>query len=216
VIRGFLNFNNDGVGMEEQDSYYDRGRDVLKRSAVECPDPHTRRYAILLLSREKDPDLLPVFVSGMHDEDKGVREQSARAMAELGDPAVTPLMDLIQDKEWRVRYRAAEALGMMAYGPGTPALIRALHDEKDHVRYMAAKSLGLIADPGSLEPLIERLNDENEFVRRMAAISLAKIGLPRARSAITMAMEKERNPEVRKAMSQALAGEPVPGPELGD
>jgi HEAT repeat protein len=202
--------------MEESDSYYDRGREVLKRSAVECPDPHTRRYAILLLSREKDPDLLPVYVAGLKDGDKGVREQSARALADIGDPASAVLMDLIRDKEWRVRYRAAEAFGLMAASPGTPVLIKVLHDEKDHVRYMAAKSLGLIGDPASLEPLIERLSDDNEFVRRIAAVSLAKIGLPRARSAITMAMEKERDPEVREAMSLALAGVTLSGPELED
>jgi HEAT repeat protein len=202
--------------MEELDSYYDRGREVLKRSAIECPDPHARRYSILLLSRDKDPDLLPVYVAGLKDEDKGVREQAARALAELGSPAAAPLMDLIQDKEWRVRYRAAEALGLMGYGPGTQALIGALQDEKDHVRYMAAKSLGLIGDPASLEPLIERLSDDNEFVRRIAAVSLAKIGLPRARSAIAMAMEKERDPEVREAMSLALAGVTLSGPELED
>jgi HEAT repeat protein len=202
--------------MEESDSYYDRGREVLKRSAVECPDPHTRRYAILLLSREKDPDLLPVYVTGLKDGDKGVREQSARALAEIGGPASAALTDLIRDKEWRVRYRAAEAFGLMAASPGTPVLIKVLHDEKDHVRYMAAKSLGLIGDPASLEPLIERLSDDNKFVRRIAAVSLAKIGLPRARSAITMAMEKERDPEVREAMSLALAGVILSGPEPGD
>lgn len=202
--------------MEESDSFYDRGRDVLKRSAVECPDPHARRYAILLLSREKDPDLLPVFVAGLKDGNKGVREQAARAMAELGDPAVEPLMDLLKDKEWRVRYRAAEAFGLMGYSPGTPVLIEALKDDKDHVRYMAAKALGLIGDPASLEPLIERLGDDNPFVRRIAAVSLSKIGLPRARSAITMAMEKEKDPEVREAMSLALAGVMLSGPELDD
>jgi HEAT repeat protein len=202
--------------MEEFASDYDRGREVLKRSATECPDPHARRYSILLLSREKDPDLLPVYVAALKDENKGVREQAARALAELGEPAAAPLMDLIRDKEWRVRYRAAEALGLMGYSPGTAVLVRALKDKKDHVRYMAAKSLGLIGGPASLEPLIERLSDDNEFVRRIAAVSLAKIGLPRARSAVTMAMEKEMNPEVREAMSLALAGVTLSGPELDD
>ncbi|MBP1929359.1 HEAT repeat protein [Methanolinea mesophila] len=202
--------------MEEHASDYDRGRGVLVRSARECPDPHARRYSILLLSREKDPDLLPLFVAGMKDEDKGVREQAARALAEMGEPATAALLDLIRDKEWRVRYRSAEALGLMGYSPGDAALIEALHDPKDHVRYMAAKSLGLIGDPLALEPLIGRLEDENEFVRRIAAVSLAKIGLPRARSAVAMAMEKEKNPEVREAMALALAGFTLSGPELDD
>jgi HEAT repeat protein len=202
--------------MEEHSSDYDRGREVLIRSARECPDPHARRYSILLLSRDGDPDLLPVYVAGMKDEDKGVREQAARALAELGEPAAVALMDLIRDKEWRVRYRAAEAIGLMGYGPGNTALIEALKDPKDHVRYMAAKSLGIIGDPVSMEPLIERLHDDNEFVRRIAAVSLARIGLPRARSAVTMAMEKEKDPEVREAMSLALAGVTLSGPDLDD
>ena len=202
--------------MEESDSYYDRGREVLKRSAVECPDPHTRRYAILLLSREKDPDLLPVYVAGLKDGDKGVREQSARALAEIGNPASAALMDLIRDKEWRVRYRAAEAFGLMAASPGTPVLIKVLHDEKDHVRYMAAKSLGLIGDPASLEPLIERLSDDNEFVSQDSRSITGKNWSSENAIGDRHGNGERTGSRVGEAMSLALAGVTLSGPELED
>ena len=74
-----------------------------------------------------------------------------------------------------VRYRAAEALGLMKEKRAVGALILRLTDEKDHIRYMAAKSLGNLKDPAALESLKRCRDDENPYVRRMAEAADAMI-----------------------------------------
>ena len=74
----------------------------------------------------------------------------------------------MDDPDWKVRYRAAEALGITGSKKAVPFLINSLDDPKDHVRYMAAKALGTLGSGDAEKALIARLGDENEFVRRSA------------------------------------------------
>lgn len=99
---------------------------------------------------------------------------------------------LLSDGDWKVRYRAAEALGLLGDGEAyAPPLVAALDDEKDHVRYMAAKGLGLLGDSRAVGLLGRMRDDENEFVRRSAARSLGTIGGEDAVLALRKALEGE-------------------------
>jgi len=167
---------------------------MLEREARASPDPHVRGYSLYLLGAEKDASKKSLFLTALRDADKGVRGQAARALAGLCEEAVPDLLHLLEDKEWRIRYRAAEALGMSGSVNAAAGLIRALTDEKDHVRYMAAKSLGLMGVQSAITPLIASLSDKNEYVRRMAAHSLEKIGGEQAEI------------EIRRAVAEAPAG----------
>lgn len=168
--------------------------EMLEREARSSPDPHVRGYSLYLLGAEKDVSKKSLFLTMLRDPDKGVRGQAARALAGLGEEAVPDLLDLLKDKEWRIRYRAAEALGMSGSPNAAAALLQALTDEKDHVRYMAAKSLGIMGVRSAVAPLLARLSDENEYVRRMAAVSLEKIG------------GEEAEVGIRRALVEAPAG----------
>jgi HEAT repeat protein len=84
----------------------------------------------------------------------------------------------MDNHDWKIRYRAAEALGMIPGKSAVPALVNALEDEKDHVRYMAAKSLGKRRDGRAVAPLTACLKDENEYVRNAAAKALLMISGP--------------------------------------
>lgn len=150
--------------------------EMLEREASSSPDPHVRGYSLYLLGAEQDASKKSLFLTSLRDPDKRVRGQAARALAGLGEDAVPDLVSLLQNRDWRIRYRAAEALGMSGSTNAGAALIQALTDEKDHVRYMAAKSLGLLGVRSAVTPLIDRLSDENEYVRRMAEESLGMIG----------------------------------------
>ncbi|OPX68154.1 MAG: putative lyase [Methanoregulaceae archaeon PtaB.Bin056] len=177
---------------------------ILEREARSSPDPHVRGYSLYLLGAEKDVSKKSLFVTALRDPDKGVRGQAASALAGLGKEAVSDLLDLLKDKEWRIRYRAAEALGMIGSASAAAALIQALADEKDHVRYMAAKSLGLMGERSAVTPLIARLSDENEYVRRMAAISLEKIGGEEAAAGIRRALAEAKAGPAGDALREAL------------
>jgi len=152
---------------------------------------------------------LHTLISRLSDPDKGVRAEAMHGLVKIGEPAVPSCITLLRDDEWRVRYRAAEALGFIGDGEAYAPLTAALGDEKDHVRYMAAKGLGLLGDPRAVECLQGVQRDENEFVRRSAATSLGKIGGADALRALRLALEDEADSGVREVIIAVLrdAGE---------
>jgi len=185
----------------------DRTEELLIEQATCAVDPHVRRYSLYLLGKERDPRLKDLFLSALRDTDKGTRAQAMAALADLGDTVVPDLVSLLSDDDWKVRYRAAEALGKMRNRESVEPLIRALSDGKDHVRYMAAKTLGELGDQKAVPPLVERLDDENPHVRKAAVISLQKIGDASGMAAAERRLASEQSDMVREAMKSVLSGE---------
>ncbi len=184
-----------------------RIEELLVEQATSSVDPHVRRYSLYLLGRERDPHLKGLFLSALRDTDKGARAQAMAALADLGDTVVPDLISLLLDNDWKVRYRAAEALGKIRNRESVKALIEALSDEKDHVRYMAAKALGGTEDKGAVPPLIDRLGDGNMYVRKAAVLSLGKLGDTPGRAAVRKLLDSERTDMVCEAIRSVLSGE---------
>lgn len=181
-----------------------RSADILEKEASSSPDPLIRAYSVYLLAQEKDPLLKKLFLSAIRDRDKRVRAQAAAALSALGEDALEDLILLLNDEEWSVRYRAAEALGKIPSSRGADHLIRALTDGKDHVRYMAVKSLGALEERDAVPGIIQKLSDENECVRRMAVTTLGNIGGEDALPALVHALKVESSESVRDAIRIVL------------
>ncbi|MDV2482867.1 HEAT repeat domain-containing protein [Methanoculleus sp. Wushi-C6] len=154
-----------------------------------------------LTTNEQD---LQALLARIADPDKSVRAEAMRGLAALGTPAVPACTALLQNPDWRVRYRAAEALGLIRDAGAYAPLVAALGDGKDHVRYMASKGLGLLGDRGAVAHLAAMQRDSNEFVRRSAAGSLGKLGGEEAVSALAAALPGETVESVRQAILAAL------------
>ncbi len=157
-------------------------------------------------------DLEPLL-SRLADPDKAVRAEAMQGLVAIGRPAVPACIALLQNADWRVRYRAAEALGLIGDAAAYAPLTAALGDEKDHVRYMAAKGLGLLGDPGAVSHLAAVQRDSNEFVRRSAAGSLGRIGGEEAIRALRAALADETADGVREAILAALHDVETDGPK---
>jgi len=153
---------------------------------------------------ETGDDRLNLLLTRLSDPEKAVRAEAACGLAALGRPVVPACIALLQSGEWRVRYRAAEVLGLVGDGEAYTPLVIALNDGKDHVRYMAAKGLGLIGDRRAVVHLGGMQHDENEFVRRSAASSLGKIGGKEAIGLLRAALDVEEIDGVRAAIRAAL------------
>ena len=119
-----------------------------------------------------DPSYADIFIRSLYDPEKAVRSQAAMSLVGIGIPVIPKVIPLLNDKDCKVRYRAAEVLGLIKSRDAVRSLVESLSDKKDHVRYMAAKSLGLIGDPAALEPLMKCRFDENPHVKKMAAKSI--------------------------------------------
>lgn len=144
------------------------------------------------------------LLSRLSDPDKTVRAEATCGLAAAGRSAIPACIALLQNSDWKVRYRAAEVLGLIGDGEAYAPLTTALDDGKDHVRYMAAKGLGLLGDPRAVTRLGVMQRDENEFVRRSAASSLGKIGGGEAIGLLRAALGDEAADGVRAAIVAAL------------
>ena len=148
---------------------------MLAIETMEDNDALIRKHAIFLLGFSRNTEHINSLIKALKDPEKAVRNQAARALAEIGEPASERLIQSLDDPDWKVRYRSAEALGLMKHQGAIGPLVSLLHDEKDHVRYMAVKSLGLIGDPAAREPLLVVQTDENPYVRKAAKLVLSRL-----------------------------------------
>jgi HEAT repeat protein len=176
------NRDNPSTNSEPTDASLAQTMELLSFRALHDNDPMTRKHSVYLLGQVRDPRSIATCIQAMRDPEKAVRGQASMALAETGEPALERLLPLLHDPDWKVRYRAAEALGMMEDTRAVSALIGILSDDKDHVRYMAVKSLCRIGDMAAREPIIACQQDENPFVRRMAERAVATLGKERHES----------------------------------
>jgi HEAT repeat protein len=138
--------------------------------------------------------------------DKEIRARAMEALASAAPASLPVLTSLIEDEDWVVRYRAAEALGLAGDVRAVAALRAHLTDTKDHVRYMSVKSLGLLNAGVAAEEIAERLTcDENPYVRRMAVRTLAGMQPAEFADLFRRIREGEVDASVIAALDEALA-----------
>jgi HEAT repeat protein len=136
-------------------------------------------------------------------------EQAASALAEIGSPALAPLMRTLKHTSWTARRNAAWALGAIDDHRAVTALIGALKDNEATVREQVAWALGAIGDSAAVTALIEALKDEAAKVREQAAWALGAIGENAAVDGLVRAL-RDSDGQVREQAAWALGaiGEP--------
>lgn len=164
------------------------------------------------------------------ENSEGVNLQQSvfEALANLGQPAIDPLVACLQDKDVHVRQDAAEVLFRLHYLPsdnegkaaffilrkswdelvklGAPAvapLLDSLKDEDGDVRKGAAEALGQLNDKRAVEPLIACLQDDFSDVKQHAARALGLLGDKRAVGPLINTFKSESS-EVGLAAAEAL------------
>jgi HEAT repeat protein len=149
-------------------------------------------------------DQIADLITGFYHPDKEYRAESVQKIVQYGEEATPVLVNLLNHPDWKVRYRAAETLGVMRSKVTVLDLIPLCKDKKDHVRYMAAKALGNIRDARAVPILVHLLTDDHSYTRGIAATGLAVIGNTDGKSAIESALLLETDPSVREKMIQSL------------
>ena len=155
---------------------------------------------------------------------------SAKGLSLIGEPAVEPLIQALNDKNPSLRAMAAAVLGVIGDARAVEPLIQALKDEDEYVlwnanmalrsigepameplikdedcrvRQAVALALGVTGDARAVEPLTQALKDEDFRVRVAVASALEMIGDTRAVEPLTQTL-KDKNEDVRKAATAAL------------
>ncbi|MBE9542384.1 MAG: HEAT repeat domain-containing protein [Proteobacteria bacterium] len=171
-------------------------------------------------------------------ESAGAHER-IEALVRIGKPAVEPLIHALNDENWRIRSRVAEALGGIKDPRALVPLWKAVKNdeysyEAQHgwlpsdddywetfypVRAAAKNAREKVemlierGDAEVVEPLIHALNDEDSYLRLYATEALGKIKDVRAVEALIHALNDEES-YVRESAAETLIriGEPAVEP----
>ncbi len=138
------------------------------------PDPNKRLYAAYALGKIRDPAMVTPLVEILGEEDIGWL--AAKALANVGAPAVQPLLAALFSDKRTVRLYAAYALGEIADPRAGRGLLRMLEDPDPLVRQTAVEALAAIDDPGLIPAVSRLLPSPDPAIRRAALDTLGHLG----------------------------------------
>lgn len=178
-------------------------------------DWYRRREAATTLGEMGDERAIPHLIAALRDSEWNVREAAEDALAQIGSPAVEPLIKAL--REYQVRKFVIKILGkikdervldplfaqlrneefkeaatdaLVEVGqPAVERLTAVLNDKDKNVRKHAVIALGGIGVAECVDLLIEAANDEEWEVRLGAIAALDKIGDERGKPAIKALMK---------------------------
>jgi len=134
-------------------------------------------------------DSVAEHIAALKDHDWGIREESALALGECGDPrGVSPLIEMLKDSDRAVREAATSSLTTI----GEPAVLplgTCLQDPNFTIQEMAASILAAIGDNRVIDPLIGALLSPDWIVRMYAARALARIRAPEAVETLVLLLQ---------------------------
>jgi beta-lactamase regulating signal transducer with metallopeptidase domain len=137
-------------------------------------------------------------------------EEAAIALASMGNPALEPLTNALNDSNPSVRRNAAWAIGELTNMRGSeranavPTLISLLNDSDEWVRMASVRALGEIRDERAVEKLISALSDGAWRVRELGAWALGEMKEERAVQTLCKMLLEDSQAEARETAAGAL------------
>lgn len=159
-------------------------------------DPEIRENAAITLGKIKDERAIDPLIKLLTDEEWEVESAATSALVEIGEPAVEPLVFILQDKKGDVflRMKVIAVLAGIKDERAIQPMIRVLKEEPELQADLGYR-LGLVGEP-AVEPLIQLLDDDDPEVRVRAAEALGRLGDDRAVGALTDAL-RDKDETVR-------------------
>ncbi|MFH1382192.1 MAG: HEAT repeat domain-containing protein [Chloroflexota bacterium] len=100
--------------------------------------------------------LIRSLLARLSSDDGEVRQKVRRSLVVMGEVVIPHLIRRLTNRNVRVRWEAAKALGEIASPKAAPALVKALDDREFDIRWLAAEGL-ITMGVGGLEPLLRSL-----------------------------------------------------------
>jgi len=161
-------------------------------------DWYRRREAATTLGEMGDERAIPPLITALRDAEWNVREAAEDALAQIGSPAVEPLIKAL--REYQVRKFVIKILGKIKDERVLDPLFAQLRNEE--FKEAATDALVEVGQP-SVERLTAVLNDKDKNVRKHAVIALGDIGVAECVDLLIEAANDEEW-EVRLAAIAAL------------
>ena len=141
---------------------------------LNADDARIRCEAAATLGEIGDPAAVGPLVSVLADED--VAPVAADALVAIGEPAVAPVLELLEGGVGAARESAVEVLGRLGASEAVPAIVELVRAGEDHLHRKAVDALiGIGAS--AVDALIPLLGEEGDG-QGGAAAALAGIGEP--------------------------------------
>jgi HEAT repeat protein len=142
-----------------------------------------RIAAARALGTSPDARVVEPLIAALRDRDWRVQWRAADALAAFGEIAIEPLASLLTYKEREIRRSVGRALAGIEDDKVADILASALQDERPWVREAAADSLVKLGDRGV--PVLEMaLRSDNSNIRQLARVALRRIGTIRSQAAL--------------------------------
>ena len=161
-------------------------------------DWYRRREAAITLGEMGDERAIPHLIVALRDSEWNVREAAEDALAQIGSPAVEPLLKAL--REYQIRKFVIKILGRIKDERVLDPLFAQLRNEE--FKEAATDALVEVGQP-AVERLTAVLNDKDKNVRKHAVIALGDIGVTECVDLLIEATQDEEW-EVRLAAIASL------------
>ena len=178
--------------------------------SLEDPDKGIRELAADLLAQMKGNTASQLLISFLGHADIGTRNLAAEILVKIGDEAVQPLLDDIENEDYDIRKFIIDVLGLIRDTRAVEQVCRSLYDENANVacsaaealgeigskeavpaligcfeniedaRLQAVEALGKIGDPSSLDKLYAFANNDDPMIQYVILDAIGNIGLPKS------------------------------------
>ncbi|MDB5336063.1 MAG: repeat protein [Planctomycetaceae bacterium] len=172
------------VRQRAQFALAERGKEVvpqLLNIAKENASLFARLHAIWALgqTRGEQPEIATGLVPLLADGESEVRAQVAKVLGQQrwkqGDQK---LVELLVDPVPRVRYFAAQTLGLNHYSPAFPAIVKMIRENEDADPYLRHAGIIALKNLDDRAQLWELRNDKSSAVRLVALLVLRRMQDP--------------------------------------
>lgn len=144
-------------------------------SALLSEDWVVRMHASRAIGRLASTQAIDTLVLLLQDKVPAVRDEAMAALKAIGEQVVSPLLEGLKDKDWRVRLKTTETLGVLGSKLAVQPLLEIVKDDPDTaVRQDAIRALGNIGDSSATEYLLSVLDEPRLQIQAIEA--LGKIG----------------------------------------
>jgi HEAT repeat protein len=143
--------------------------------ALRDEDQDVRSAAAKALGDTRSKEAGDILISAFRDQHWLVRLNARNSMVEIGEPAIERLIEELKNRNPRVRWQAAWALGRIKSNRAVGPLTKAMGDTNRMVRDEAAVALVRIGSEKAAELLAEVSRQGTDHVRDQAAWVLAEM-----------------------------------------
>jgi HEAT repeat protein len=153
---------------------------MLIEALEKSPHYLVRLVSAMALGELRAEKAVPVLISTLSDSSLTVQRAAAEALAKIGRPAVSSLLEFINHEELAMRRWVIQILGKIGAKEAAPALLERFTKEAPELQRLIVEALGEIGSRKAFKLLTELVRHGGADFSRTAIEALGKLKDPKA------------------------------------